>query len=119
MTSSTDSPTGAAVAIRPCALLTCKANLVVAIDVPVLTRLAVVLTEIAQWMARLRRVVPNSQLKVAYRPERHYRDARRYSPGVIPVARRKARVKLDCEPNRASNAILSSGLSPATIMALA
>ena len=31
-----------------------------------------------------------------------YRNVRRYSTGVMPVARRNARVKLDCEENRHS-----------------
>jgi hypothetical protein len=31
-----------------------------------------------------------------------YRNVRRYSAGVMPTARRNARVKLDCEENRQS-----------------
>lgn len=51
--------------------------------------------------------------------ERCYRVARRYSAGVMPVARRKARVKLDCEENLESSAIFPSDVRPAAIMALA
>lgn len=51
--------------------------------------------------------------------KRRYRDARRYSPGVMPVARRKARVKLVCEENWESRAIFPSDVRPAAIRALA
>jgi hypothetical protein len=36
-----------------------------------------------------------------------YRNVRRYSAGVMPVARRNARVKLDCEENRDTKRILA------------
>jgi hypothetical protein len=48
-----------------------------------------------------------------------YRAVRRYSAGVFPVARRNARVKLDCEENRQSRAISKSDARPAAIIALA
>jgi hypothetical protein len=40
--------------------------------------------------------------------EECYRNLRRYSAGVMPVARRNARVKLDCEKNLQSRAISQS-----------
>ena len=48
-----------------------------------------------------------------------YRNVRRYSTGVMPVARRNARVKLDCEENRHSRAISLSDARPVAIIALA
>jgi hypothetical protein len=48
-----------------------------------------------------------------------YRNVRRYSAGVTPVARRNARVKLDCEENRQSRAISPSDARPVAIIALA
>jgi len=44
-----------------------------------------------------------------------YCNARRYSAGVMPVARRNARVKLDCEENRQSRAIFESDAHPVAI----
>ena len=46
-------------------------------------------------------------------------DARRYSAGVMPVARLNARVKLDCEENRQTKAVFASDMSPAAIIAFA
>ena len=51
--------------------------------------------------------------------EEFYRNVRRYSAGVAPVARRNARVKLDCEENRDSRAISESDARPVAIIALA
>jgi hypothetical protein len=51
--------------------------------------------------------------------EERYRNVRRYSVGVTPVARRNARVKLDCEENRQSRAISPSDARPVAIIALA
>src|SRR6266536_2149447 len=51
--------------------------------------------------------------------EECYRKVRRYSAGVTPVARRNARVKLDCEENRESRAISESDARPVAIIALA
>jgi hypothetical protein len=48
-----------------------------------------------------------------------YRNVCRYSAGVMPVARRNARVKLDCEENWQSKAISSSDARPAAIIVLA
>jgi hypothetical protein len=48
-----------------------------------------------------------------------YRNVRRYSAGVMPVARRNARVKLDCEENRDSRAISESDARPVASIALA
>jgi hypothetical protein len=48
-----------------------------------------------------------------------YRNVCRYSAGVTPVARRNARVKLDCEENRQSRAISPSDARPVAIIALA
>ena len=48
-----------------------------------------------------------------------YRNVCRYSAGVMPVARRNARVKLDCEENRDSRAISESDARPVAIIALA
>ena len=48
-----------------------------------------------------------------------YRKVRRYSAGVMPVARRNARVKLDCEENRDSRAISESDARPVASIALA
>jgi hypothetical protein len=47
-----------------------------------------------------------------------YRNVRRYSAGVTPVARRNARVKLDCEENWQLKAISESD-DPVAIIALA
>jgi hypothetical protein len=47
------------------------------------------------------------------------RRRRRYSAGVIPVARRNARVKLACDEKRALKAICASGDLPAAISAVA
>ena len=46
-------------------------------------------------------------------------DARRYSAGVMPVARLNARVKLDCEENRQTKAVLAIDVPPAAIIAFA
>jgi hypothetical protein len=46
-------------------------------------------------------------------------NLRRYSAGVMPVARRNARVKLDCEKNWQSRAISDSDARPVVIIALA
>ena len=51
--------------------------------------------------------------------EDRYRSVCRYSAGVMPVARRNARVKLDCEENRHSRAISLSDVRPVAIIALA
>jgi hypothetical protein len=51
--------------------------------------------------------------------EECYRNVRRYSAGVMPVARRNARVKLDCEEKRQSRAISQSDARPVAIIALA
>src|SRR6266403_1088345 len=51
--------------------------------------------------------------------EEGYRAVRRYSAGVMPVARRNARGKLDCEENRQSGAISKGDARPAAIIALA
>jgi hypothetical protein len=51
--------------------------------------------------------------------EECYRKVRRYSAGVMPVARRNARVKLDCEENRDSRAISESDARPVASIALA
>jgi hypothetical protein len=51
--------------------------------------------------------------------EECYRNVRRYSAGVMPMARRNARVKLDCEENRHSRAISESDARPVAIIALA
>jgi hypothetical protein len=48
-----------------------------------------------------------------------YRKVRRYSAGVMPIARRNARVKLDCEEKRDSRAISESDARPVAIIALA
>ena len=48
-----------------------------------------------------------------------YCNVRRYSFGVMPVARRNARVKLDCEENRDSRAISESDARPVASIALA
>jgi hypothetical protein len=50
--------------------------------------------------------------------EECYRKVRRYSAGVMPAARRKARVKLDCEENWQLKAISESD-DPVAIIALA
>jgi hypothetical protein len=47
------------------------------------------------------------------------RRCRRYCPGVKPVARLKARVKLDCEENRHTEAVSAIDVSPAAIIAFA
>src|SRR5438128_1278408 len=45
--------------------------------------------------------------------EEYYRKVRRYSAGVMPMARRSARVKLDCEENWQLKAIsLRAGRRP-------
>src|SRR6266567_5121284 len=44
---------------------------------------------------------------------------RRYFPGLIPVARRKALVKLACDEKRASKAIFASDDLPTAISAIA
>ena len=71
----------------------------------------------ARWkLAPVRRVV----IVVGVRSsEECYRNVRRYSAGVIPVARRKARVKLDCEENWQLKAISQSDARPVAIIALA
>jgi hypothetical protein len=51
--------------------------------------------------------------------EERYRNARRYPAGVMPVARRNARVKLDCEENWQSRAISWRDARPVAIIALA
>jgi hypothetical protein len=51
--------------------------------------------------------------------EERYRNVCRNSAGVMPVARRNARVKLDCEENRQSRAISPSDARPVAIIALA
>ena len=51
--------------------------------------------------------------------EEGYRNVRRYSAGVMPMARRNARVKLDCEENWHSRAISESDARPVAIIALA
>jgi hypothetical protein len=48
-----------------------------------------------------------------------YRNARRYPAGVMPVPRRNARVKLDCEENWQSRAISWSDARPVAIIAFA
>lgn len=48
--------------------------------------------------------------------EEVYRNFSRYSAGVMPVARRNARVKLDCEENWQSIAISPSDARPVAIM---
>jgi hypothetical protein len=48
-----------------------------------------------------------------------YRNARRYPAGVMPVARRNARVKLDCEENWESRAISWRDARPVAIIAFA
>jgi hypothetical protein len=64
--------------------------------------------------ARVRSVTNFAEMRTA---EECYRNLRRYSPGVMPVARRNARLKLDSEENRQSRAIWLSGahcLTPKT-----
>jgi hypothetical protein len=51
--------------------------------------------------------------------EECYWNFRRYSFGVMPVARRNARVKLDCEENWQLKAISESDDHPVAIIALA
>src|SRR5712672_1074172 len=51
--------------------------------------------------------------------EEGYRAVRRYSAGVMPVARRNARVKLDCEENWQLKAISLSDGFPVAINAFA
>ena len=48
-----------------------------------------------------------------------YRNVLRYSAGVMPVARRNARVKLDCEENWQLKAISESDARPVAIIVLA
>jgi hypothetical protein len=43
--------------------------------------------------------------------EECYRNVRRYSAGVIPVAHRNARVKLDCEENLGGLELRNPGTS--------
>ena len=51
--------------------------------------------------------------------EERYRNVRLYSAGVTPVARRNARLKLDCEENWQSRAISERGARPVAIIAFA
>ena len=51
--------------------------------------------------------------------EQSYCNVRRYSFGVMPVARRNARVKLDCEENWQLKAISESDAPPVAIIVLA
>ena len=51
--------------------------------------------------------------------EECYRNVRRYAAGVMPMARRNARVKLDSEENWQSSAISRSDARPVAIIALA
>jgi hypothetical protein len=51
--------------------------------------------------------------------EQSYCNVRRYSAGVMPVARRNARVKLDCEENWQLKAISESDARPVAIIVLA
>ena len=48
-----------------------------------------------------------------------YRNVRRYAAGVMPMARRNARVKLDSEENWQSSAISLSDARPVAIMTFA
>jgi hypothetical protein len=71
----------------------------------------------ARWKpAPVRRVMVVAGMRSA---GKCYRNVCRYSAGVMPVARRNARVKLDCEENRQSKAISPSDARPAAIIALA
>lgn len=51
--------------------------------------------------------------------EECYRNVRRYAAGVMPMARRNARVKLDSEENWQSSAISRSDARPVAIMTFA
>ena len=51
--------------------------------------------------------------------EESYRNVRRYAAGVMPMARRNARVKFDSEENRQASAISHSDVRPVAIIALA
>ena len=71
----------------------------------------------ARWKpAPVRRVMIVAGIRSA---EERYRNVCRYSAGVMPTARRNARVKLDCEENWQSRAISESDARPAAIIALA
>jgi hypothetical protein len=48
--------------------------------------------------------------------EECYRIVRRYAAGVMPMARRNARVKFDSEENRQASAISRSDARPVAIM---
>jgi hypothetical protein len=51
--------------------------------------------------------------------EECYRNVRRYAVGVMPMARRNARVKFDSEENWQASAISDSDARPVAIIALA
>jgi hypothetical protein len=71
----------------------------------------------ARWKpAPVRRVMIVVGIRSA---EERYRNVCRYSAGVMPTARRNARVKLDCEENWQSRAISESDARPVAIIALA
>ena len=71
----------------------------------------------ARWKpAPVRRVLIVARMRLA---EERYRNVSRYSAGVMPTARRNARVKLDCEENWQLKAISESDARPVAIIVLA
>jgi hypothetical protein len=118
-----------------CQLSSCSADDLGSKGAPVSTAPAVVLTLLAGGPGsadepRTRRIGPVRHARASpvcrvmtvvgmRSAEECYRSVRRYSAGVMPMARRNARVKLDCEENRHSRAISLSDARPVAIIALA